>query len=221
MRGLVQIVFGLVLGVIGAIWAGPAKGMLAAQSTQLLGQYADVVPAGLVLAGGLYVITGVITMILSGIAKLFASGADRKKTAKRLDLFHELLTGATVRMVGVDHAITPAEVSMVSGVLEKFGQTPVPEKTIRSISESFVKDPDRYLNLTAEKSGELTEEQKTHILRACLLVAMSDVAVKEEEVGYLNRVAQALKISADKLIKIRDDMTNVTQKLVNAAAFAA
>jgi hypothetical protein len=50
---------------------------------------------------------------------------------------------------------------------------------------------------------------------------MSDVAVREEEVGYLNRVAQSLKIPSDKLIKIRDDMTNVTQKLVNAAAFAA
>ncbi len=220
MRGLVQIVFGLILGVIGAVWAGPAKGLLAEQSARL-GSYADIVPIALIAAGGLYIVTGVITMILSGIAKLFAGGASQKKVAKQLDLFHELLTGAVVRMVGADGVIAPAELSMVSGVLEKFGQTTVPEKTIKSISESFVKDPDRYLTMMAQRSGEVSDDQKTHILRACLLVAMSDVAVKEEEVGYLNRVAQSLKISTDKLVKIRDDMTNVTQKLVNAAAFAA
>ncbi len=221
MRGLVQIVFGLIIGVIGAVWAGPAKNMLAEATAQLLGDYAEPVPLALALAGGLYVVTGVITMVLSGVSNLFAAGAQKKAAARRLDLFHELLTGAAVRMVAVDGRIAPAELSMVSGVLGKFGQTPVAESTIRSIGESFVKDPDRYLKLMAEKSGGVSDEQKTRILRACLLVAMADVAQHASESEYLEHVADALKVPPEQLAKINGELSNVTQKLVGAAAFAA
>jgi uncharacterized tellurite resistance protein B-like protein len=221
MRGLVQIVFGLIIGVIGAVWLGPAKNMLAAQSAQLLGPYAEPAPIALALAGGLYVLTGLITMGLSGFNSLFAAGAARRKAARRLDLFHELLAGATVRMVGTDGKIEPAEMSMVSGVLEKFGQELIPEKTIRSISQSFLKEPDRYLTMMAEKAGELTDEQKAHIIRACMLVAMADVASDASELEYLKHVAQALKIAPERLGKVRDEVTKVTQKLVGVAAFAA
>jgi uncharacterized tellurite resistance protein B-like protein len=221
MRGLVQIVFGLILGAVGALWAWPLRGMLAEVSTRILGDFAAQAPAGLMIAGGLYVLTGLLTMLFSGIAGIFAKGASKKAAAKQLDLFHELLTGATVRMVGADGQIAPPEMSMVSGVLDKFGQTPVPEKTIKSISEAFVKDPDRYINLMKSKSGELSDDQKSHIVRACLLVAMSDVAMTENELTYLKAVADALKISPQDLDKIKSDLTAVTQKLVSAAAFAA
>jgi len=221
MRGLVQIVFGLVIGVVGAVWAGPAKNMLAETSAQLLGDYAEPVPIALAFAGGLYVVTGVITMVLSGFTDLFASGREKKAAARRLDLFHELLTGAIVRMVGADGQIAPSELSMVSGVLEKFGQTPVAEKTIRSIAQSFVKDPDHYLKMMADRSGGITDEQKAHILRACLLVAMADVTQDPSELEYLRYVAEALEIAPERMAKIRDELSNVTQKLVGAAAFAA
>jgi uncharacterized tellurite resistance protein B-like protein len=221
MRGLVQIVFGVILAAVGGLWIGPLKGPLADVSTRYLGDLATLVPAGLVIAGALYVLTGVLTMIFSGIAGLMSKGTSKRKAAKQLDLFHELLTGATVRMVGADGKIQPAELSMVSGVLEKFGQSPVPEKTIKSISESFVKDPDRYLNLMKSKSGEISDDQKSHIVRACLLVALSDVTMNDSELAYLKAVADALKIPAEQLDKIKSDLTAVTQKLVSAAAFAA
>jgi uncharacterized tellurite resistance protein B-like protein len=224
MRGLVQIVFGLIIGVVGAVWLGPAKAMLQPltdQTTHLLGGQADPVPVALAFAGGLYVLTGAITMVLSGLTNLFSAGAEKKKAAHRLDLFHELLTGATVRMVGADGRIEPAELSMVSGVLEKFGQTPVAEKTIRSIAASFNKDPERYLKMMGDKAGDITDEQKTSILRACLLVSMADVTVDGSEVEYLKNVAQALEVAPERLAKIREELTNVTQKLVGAAAFAA
>ncbi len=221
MRGLVQVVFGLILAGLGALWAWPLRSMLAEVSTEYLGGVAAVAPAGLMIAGGLYVLTGLVTMIAAGIGGLFAKGSSRKAAAKQLDLFHELLTGATVRMVGADGKIAPAELSMVTGVLDKFGQTPVPEKTIKSISEASLKDPDRYINLMKSKSSELSDEQKTHILRACLLVAMSDVVTDPKEIAYLNAVAGALQVPTTQLIKISDDLTAVTQKLVSAAAFAA
>jgi uncharacterized tellurite resistance protein B-like protein len=221
MRGLVQIVFGLVIGVIGAVWAGPANSMLAEPSANLLGDFAAAAPLALALAGGLYVVTGLITMVLSGIHNLMARSADKKAEARQLDLFHEILTGATVRMVGADGVIAPAELSMVSGVLEKFGQTPVPAKTITSIAQAAAKEPDRYLNLMSQKADSLTDQQKDHILRACLLVAMADVVLDAAELEYLNRIAQALKVPEERLTAIRDELTNVTSKLVGAAAFAA
>lgn len=221
MRGLTQIVFGLILAGIGSLWNWPLRGALSEVSTRYLGDFADLVPVGLMIAGGLYVLTGVVTTIASGIGGLLSKGTSKRKAAKQLDLFHELLTGATVRMVGADGKIQPAELSMVSGVLDKFGQSPVPEKTIKSISESFVKDPDRYIKLMQSKAGELSDDQKSHILRACLLVAMSDVTMNEPELAYLKAVSDALKVSSQQLAKIQSDLTAVTQKLVSAAAFAA
>ena len=221
MRGLVQIVFGLILAVAAALWLGPADGLIEPVVAGTLGEYAEAAPIALAFAGGLYVVTGVITMILSGISNLFARGADDKVKARQLDLFHDLLTGATVRMVGADGDIAPAEISMVSGVLEKFGQTPVAEKTIRSIAEAAAKNPGKYLGLMAEKESQLAEDQKLRILRACLLVAMADMMLDPAEVEYLNQVAEALKVDPARLQTIRDDLTNVTQKLVGAAAFAA
>jgi uncharacterized tellurite resistance protein B-like protein len=226
MRGLVQIIFGLILGVIGAVWVGPARNMLADETAKLtatlLGEYAQQpIPVALLLAAGLYVVTGLITMVLSGFGHLFKADVEGRQAAKRLDLFHELLTGATVRMVGADGKIEPAELSMVSGLLEKFGQTPVAEKTIRSIAASFNKDPERYLKMMTDKAGNITDEQKASILRACLLVSMADVTVDVAEVEYLKRVAQALKVAPERLAKIREELTSVTQKLMGAAAFAA
>lgn len=221
MRGLVQIVFGLIIGVIGAAWAGPLNGVLDGLAEQYLGQFAAPAPVGLALAGGLYVITGLVTMVLSGVANLTAKGRERKDEQKQLDVFHELLTGATVRMVGADGVIAPAEMSMVTGVLEKFGQTPVAEKTIRSIAEASAKDPERYINLMRQHADDITDEQKTHILRACLLVAMADVVLDPAEIEYLNKVAEALKVPPERLDEIRKELTDVTAKLVGAAAFAA
>jgi uncharacterized tellurite resistance protein B-like protein len=221
MRGLVQLVMGLILAVVGAIWAGPAKGLLAGVSAALFGGFAEAVPVGIAIAGGLYILTGLLTMALSGIAGMFAGGASRKAAERQLSLFHELLAGAIVRMVGADGVIQKSELAMVSGVLEKFGQTPIPEKTIRSISESFIKDPDRYLSRMAEEGAKISEEQKTHILRACILVAMSDVSEDKSELDYLSAVAKALGVPEDRLAKIRDELSTVAQKLVSAAAFAA
>jgi uncharacterized tellurite resistance protein B-like protein len=221
MRGLVQIVLGLILAVAGAIWAGPAKGVLEEPSARVFGEFAGAVPVGLALAGGLYILTGLLTMVLSAIGGLFAAGAARKDIEKQLSLFHELLAGAIVRMVGADGIIQKSELAMVSGVLEKFGQTPIPEKTIRSISESFIKDPERYLNRMQADASKISDEQKTHILRACILVAMSDVSEDKSELDYLASVAKALDVSEDRLAKIRDELASVAQKLVSAAAFAA
>ncbi|MGD2133839.1 MAG: TerB family tellurite resistance protein [Maricaulaceae bacterium] len=217
-----QIVFGLVLGVAAAIWIGPANGLLTPLAADAVGEtYANAAPAGLAIAGALYVVTGLITMVLSGISNLFARGASEKEQARQLDTFHDLLTGATVRMVGADGVIAASEMNMVSSVLEKFGQTPIAEKTIRSIAEASAKDPDKYLRLMEHKEHELNPEQKTHILRACLLVAMADVVLDPAELEYLNKVAEALKVPPEKLQQIRDELTNVTQRLVGAAAFAA
>jgi uncharacterized tellurite resistance protein B-like protein len=221
MRGLVQLVLGLILAVVGALWAGPAKGALAGVSTQVFGGFAEAVPVGIAIAGGFYILTGLLTMLLSGVGALFARGAAGKAAERQLSVFHELLTGAIVRMVGADGLIQKSELAMVSGVLEKFGQTPVPEKTIRSISESFVKDPERYLAKMAGDAAKITDEQKAHILRACVLVAIADVSEDKSELDYLASVAKALDVSEDRLAKIRDELANVAQKLVGAAAFAA
>lgn len=221
MRGLVQIVFGLIVGGIGAAWAGPLWATVSGPAEELLGAYARPAPVGLQIAGGLYVVTGLVTMVASGLSGMMASGRDAKDEQRQLDIFHELLTGATVRMVGIDGVIAPAEMSMVSGVLEKFGQTPVADKTIRSIAEASAKDPERYLNMMRDRAGDITDEQKTHILRACLLVAMADVVLDPAEVEYLNKVAEALNVPAERLDAIKRDLTAVTAKLIGAAAFAA
>jgi uncharacterized tellurite resistance protein B-like protein len=221
VRGIVQVVLGLIIGVIGALWAGPAKSMLADATAAIPGGFGEAVPLALAFAGGLYVVTGVITMVLSGIHNLMSQGAQRKKELKQLGVFHELLTGVAVRMVGADGVIAPAEMTMVSSVLEKFGQSPIAEKTIRSIATAAAKDPEKYLALMADKQGSITDEQKTRILRAGLLVAMADVTVHDAEIEYLQKAAEALKVPPEQLGKIRDELTNVTQKLVGAAAFAA
>ena len=221
MRGLVQIVLGLIIGVIGALWAGPARSLLADATAAIPGGFGEALPVGLMIAGGFYLVTGLITMVLSGAADLMAKGRETKEETRKLDLFHELLTGAAVRMVGADGRIADSEMAMVSGVLEKFGQTPVPEKTIRSIAEASAKNPEKYVSMMAEKQGQLREEQKTHILRACLLVAMADVVMDPAELDYLNRVAEALQVAPERLVSIRDELAAVTQRLVGAAAFAA
>ena len=150
MRGLVQIVLGLIIGVIGALWAGPARSLLADATAAIPGGFGEALPVGLMIAGGFYLVTGLITMVLSGAADLMAKGRETKEETRKLDLFHELLTGAAVRMVGADGRIADSEMAMVSGVLETFGQTPVPEKTIRSIAEASAKNPEKYVSLMAE-----------------------------------------------------------------------
>jgi len=54
-----------------------------------------------------------------------------------------------------------------------------------------------------------------------LLVAMADVVLDPAEVEYLNKVAEALKVPADRVDTIKQELTAVTAKLIGAAAFAA
>jgi hypothetical protein len=97
----------------------------------------------------------------------------------------------------------------------------VAEKTVRTIAEASAKDPDHYLHRIAHNAGDLTEEQRTHILRACLLVGMADVVLDAAEVEYLQKVSEALKLPQEKIDAVRAELTTVASKLVGAAAFAA
>ncbi len=226
MNGRMQLAVGAILAAIGyGSWTFelPYLSQALSQIPGLAQEWTDpdAASGGFILAGLVFALTGVVTMIATRLAGMLNRGRDEAAERQQLDLFHELLTGAAVRMVGADGVVAPSEVAMLQGVLERFGQQPVNEKTIRSIAEASAKDPDHYLGRIHRQADELTEEQRTHILRACLLVGMADVVLDAAEVEYLQKVSEALKLPQEKIDAVRAELTNVASKLVGAAAFAA
>lgn len=219
MNAKVQIIVAVLLAAAGAALTFGAADAAPQNIRAYLGEPARY---GLFIAAGTFVITALFTAIFGLFAGLGrGEGRERARAQRALDAFHEILTGATVRMVGADGVVSPAEISMVSSVLQKFGQTPVAEETIRSIARAAHANPDRYLNLIKEKSDILTVEQKNHILRGCLLVAMADVMIDPAELEYLRQVADALELPEETIASVRQELENVAQQLVGAAAFAA
>lgn len=215
MSGLVQIIFGVIL-VIGG-------GSLHLSGAKIAPDGLEWLVPGAGLTGATYIVTGLLSMAGGAIGKAFTrdDGPDPKALKRQLDKFHELMAGAAVRMVGADGQIGKAEMAMVSGILEKHGQTKIPEGTIASIAQAAHANPDKYVELIVSEGGVLSVEQKEHILRACLLVAMADVVIDPAELDYLKKVADALNLEEARINAIRDELTAVAQKLVGAASFAA
>lgn len=220
MNGRTQVIIGLILGSLGMALIVTRAGFLPASLAAYL---SEPVRFGMVIAGGFYAVFGVLTAIGAGLSGGDRGAARREEERQRraLSAFEELLVGATVRMVGADGVVAESELAMVQSVLEKYGQSPVDERTIRSIAQASHEDPDRYLNMIRERGEILSTEQKTKILRACLLVAMADVMLDPEELEYLRRVAEALDLPDETVAAVRQELQNVTQQLVGAAAHLA
>ena len=220
MSGILQVLIGLIVGGAGAaVWQAPqARTMV----EPYLAANTDAIAFGGVIAGGLWIVFGVLTMIFGAI---FGGGGGRELSTgdvrQQLNKFHELMTGLVVRMVGADGRIDPAEMQMVQGILQKHGQTPIPEKTIASIAKSAAEDPTRYLKIVQEESDVLTGEQKEAILRACMLVATADIMLDDGEMQYLHQIGQALALQPEQVEAVRADISNVAQRLMGAASAVA
>ncbi len=228
--GLVQVVIGAILAAVG--WASLTIAPLHAVARQgaaalpgadgAINSVAAGLGFGATIGGGLLVLFGLLGVAVRALSSGDKDPADDPRARERqLEAFHELLAGSVGRMVGIDGQITPSELGMVAGVVEKFGGVRVGEATIKRLSEGGEEGAQRFAEDMKSRGAALTEEQKEHIVRASLLVAMADLTFDETESRFLNQIAASLGMSDAKLAEIRSSVTDVAQKLVGAAAFAA
>ncbi len=221
MNAKAQLFVAVLLAALGAAVQFGGLGALPENIRSVVAPYATTqTQMGLYIAAGVYATFAVLTALfnLAFDPSKASQRRDRRAEAEALDAFHEILTGATVRMVGADGVVSDAELTMVRSVLKKFGQRPVGDDTIRSIANAAHADPQRYVELIKEKREIITAEQKSQILRGCLLVAMSDIMVDPAELDYLRLVAEALGLDEGAIRAVQADLQNVAQQLVGVAS---
>ncbi|MCG8442564.1 MAG: hypothetical protein MI723_12220, partial [Caulobacterales bacterium] len=96
MSGALQVVIGVLAAGLGfaAQLAPAARALIEPQ----LGEATEAAAFGAIIAGGLWVVFGVLTMIVRGVGGAMGRGeaekADAGAAQRQLDTFHEILGGA-------------------------------------------------------------------------------------------------------------------------------
>ncbi|MCG8442428.1 MAG: TerB family tellurite resistance protein, partial [Caulobacterales bacterium] len=129
--------------------------------------------------------------------------------------------GAVARMAAADGVVKSAEIAMVQGVVDKFAGVSLEPETVRRMAEGGTQRADEFITHIREAGGALSDEQREHVVRAALLVAMSDLEVQEDESRFLADISAAMGLTEEKLAAIRGGVENVAQRLIGVAAVTA
>lgn len=127
------------------------------------------------------------------------SGSD--DTSKQL--MKEVLLLVLARATSADKNVDPSEIAAVQAVLsEVLGETiSAADIKVAGQSELFERQTlDRYLNKAARK---LNDEDRVLILQCLIRVLRSDDHIREFELDYFDRVANALKATPSEIAGLR------------------
>lgn len=128
-----------------------------------------------------------------------SSGSD--ETSKQL--MKEVLILVLARATSADKNVDPSEIAAVQAVLSEVLGESVSAADIKlaSQSELFERQTlDRYLNKAARK---LNDEDRVLILQCLVRVLRSDDHIREFELDYFDRVANALKATPSEIAGLR------------------
>jgi uncharacterized tellurite resistance protein B-like protein len=128
-----------------------------------------------------------------------SSGSD--ETSKQL--MKEVLILVLARATSADKNVDPSEIAAVQAVLSEVLGESVSAADIKlaSQSELFERQTlDRYLNKAARK---LHDEDRVLILQCLVRVLRSDDHIREFELDYFDRVANALKATPSEIAGLR------------------
>lgn len=128
-----------------------------------------------------------------------SSGSD--ETSKQL--MKEVLILVLARATSADKNVDPSEIAAVQAVLSEVLGESVSTADIKlaSQSELFERQTlDRYLNKAARK---LNDEDRVLILQCLVRVLRSDDHIREFELDYFDRVANALKATPSEIAGLR------------------
>lgn len=137
-------------------------------------------------------------------ARLGTMPADR---ARFLAAFAYLLA----RAARVDLAITDAETAEIARLVAEVGRLdPKTAQLVAELAATRVEHfgaTDDYL-VTREFKAISTPEEREHLLRCCLVVAVVDDAIDAEESWLVNRLAEELDVPRPDLNRIREAFTD-------------
>lgn len=176
-------------------------------------------------AGGALVFFGLMTIVFRGVGNLFSGKAEEidleSVRVRQMEVFHEALSGAVARMAAADGDVTPSEVAMVQGILEKYTGMRLKPEEVQKLAEQGEERTKAYLAKLRKIEGQLEESQKENVVRAAFLVAVSDLNQDEREAKLLNEIADALGLDEERLARVRKSVAELSEKLVGAAHVSA
>ncbi|MEX0738800.1 MAG: TerB family tellurite resistance protein [Pseudohongiella sp.] len=128
-------------------------------------------------------------------------GSDTDHTSKQL--LKEVLVLVLARAIRADTNVEPAEVSMVQSILSDVLGEPIDAADIKlaASSELFERQSlDRYLKKATRK---LNEEDRILVMQCLIQVLRSDDHIREFELDYFDRIANALKATPSEIAGLR------------------
>lgn len=128
-----------------------------------------------------------------------SSGSD--ETTKQL--MKEVLILVLARATSADKNVDPSEIAAVQAVLSEVLGESVSAADIKLASQSELferQSLDRYLNKAARK---LNDEDRVLILQCLVRVLRSDDHIREFELDYFDRVANAMKATPSEIAGLR------------------
>jgi len=118
-------------------------------------------------------------------------------------LMKEVLLLVLARATSADKNVDPSEIAAVQAVLLEVLGEKISEADIRLAGQSELferQSLDRYLNRAARK---LNDEDRSLILQCLVRVLRSDDHLREFEIDYFDRVANALKATPSEIAGLR------------------
>lgn len=134
------------------------------------------------------------------LTSLFQSSGSDEASER---LMKEVLVLVLARATSADKNVDPSEIAAVQAVLSEVLGESVSAADIKlaSQSELFERQTlDRYLNKAARK---MNDEDRVLILQCLLRVLRSDDHIREFELDYFDRVANALKATPSEIAGLR------------------